>query len=107
MTKKLDTSTITNELEDSVFFSQKKPSSDKNSSSASPSGTPERPNGRSPERSFTRRIVTRNSFEVYEDQMDDLRRLAYAEKMDGKVGSMSAMVRDAIDQYLKEHPAKK
>ncbi|MEU6064066.1 hypothetical protein ABZ864_06055 [Streptomyces sp. NPDC047082] len=102
MTKKLDTSTITNELEESVFFSQK-PSSERDPSSH----TPERPNGRSPERSFTRRIVTRNSFEVYEDQMDDLRRLAYAEKMDGKVGSMSAMVRDAIDQYLREHPVNK
>ncbi|GGS82940.1 hypothetical protein [Streptomyces cinerochromogenes] len=107
MTKKLDTSTITNELEGSVFFSQKPASSDKNSVPVVTSDAHERPNGRSPERSFTRRIVTRNSFEVYEDQMDDLRRLAYAEKMAGKIGSMSAMVRDAIDHYLKDHPVNK
>jgi hypothetical protein len=54
--------------------------------------TTERPNGR--------RIVTRNSFEIYEDQMDSLRNLSYEEKKQGKVGSMSAMVREAIDTYI-------
>src|SRR3954470_23271553 len=33
---------------------------------------PERPNGK--------RIITRNSFETYEDQMDSLRKLSYREK---------------------------
>lgn len=50
-----------------------------------------------------RRIITRNSFEIYEDQMDSLRRLSYREKMAGGVGSMSRMVRDAIDRYLATH----
>lgn len=54
----------------------------------------ERPNGR--------RIITRNSFEIYEDQMDSLRRAAYEEKLQGGVGSMSKMVRDAIDMYLEK-----
>jgi hypothetical protein len=63
---------------------------------------PERTNARPPVRSNAKRIITRNSFEIYEDQMDALRRLAYLEKMDGKIGSMSAMVREAIDTYLKE-----
>src|SRR5207344_1511231 len=36
-------------------------------------------------------------FEIYEDQMEALRRLSYQEKMEGQVGSMSAMVRAAID----------
>ena len=44
--------------------------------------------------------MTRNSFETYEDQMDSLRKLSFREKMEGKVGSMSAMVREAIDDYL-------
>src|SRR3954468_1932006 len=61
---------------------------------------PERSNARTPERPNGKRIITRNSFEVYEDQMDDLRERAFQEKRQGKIGSMSAMVRDAIDQYI-------
>jgi hypothetical protein len=61
---------------------------------------PERANTRTGERANGKRIITRNSFEIYEDQMDLLRDRAFQEKRQGKVGSMSAMVRDAIDQYL-------
>lgn len=68
-------------------------------------------NARSPGRSFARtpvrdpakRIITRNSFEIYEDQMEALRRLSFQQKMAGQIGSMSAMVRAAIDSYLEEH----
>jgi hypothetical protein len=68
---------------------------------AQPDSTPtERPNARTAERPNGKRIITRNSFEIYEDQMDDLRELAFQEKRQGKLGSMSAMVRDAIDTYL-------
>ena len=63
---------------------------------------PERVNARTTVRPNGKRIITRNSFEIYEDQMDSLRRLSFEEKMDGKIGSMSAMVRAAIDVYLKE-----
>ncbi len=66
---------------------------------------PERPNAPSPERSIVRRIITRNSFEIYEDQMDNLRRAAYEEKMQGGVGSMSKMVREAIDKYFNDKKA--
>ncbi len=34
--------------------------------------------------------------------MDDLRREAYEEKLQGGIGSMSKMVRDAIDTYLEK-----
>lgn len=64
---------------------------------------PERPNASTPERPNGRRIITRNSFEVYEDQMDSLRDRSYQEKRVGKLGSMSAMVREAIDAYLKKN----
>src|SRR4051812_17542704 len=64
---------------------------------------PERSNARTPERANGRRIITRNSFEVYEDQMDSLRDRSYQEKRAGKLGSMSAMVREAIDAYLKKN----
>lgn len=60
------------------------------------------PNGRTPQRANGRRIITRNSFEIYEDQMDSLRERSYQEKRAGKVGSMSAMVRDAIDAFLEK-----
>jgi hypothetical protein len=78
---------------------------------AAPQQQPERPNGRitersnarTPERVNGRRIITRNSFEVYEDQMDSLRDRSYQEKRAGKLGSMSAMVRAAIDAYLKKN----
>jgi hypothetical protein len=59
---------------------------------------------RTPVRDPARRIITRNSFEIYEDQMEALRRLSFQEKMAGQVGSMSAMVRAAIDAYLEDHP---
>jgi hypothetical protein len=63
---------------------------------------PERANARTPVRPNGKRIITRNAFEIYEDQMDTLRKLSLEEKMNGKLGSMSAMVRDAIDSYLQK-----
>jgi hypothetical protein len=68
---------------------------------------PERENARTPVRPNGKRIITRNSFEIYEDQMDALRKLSLQEKMEGKLGSMSQMVRDAIDAYLKEKSSTK
>ena len=61
---------------------------------------PERPYARSVVRPNGKRIITRNAFEIYEDQMDRLRKISLEEKMNGKLGSMSAMVREAIDAYL-------
>jgi hypothetical protein len=34
--------------------------------------------------------------------MDRLRKISLEEKMNGKLGSMSAMVREAIDTYLQK-----
>jgi hypothetical protein len=67
----------------------------------------ERVNARTPVRPTGKRIITRNSFEIYEDQMDSLRKHSFKEKMEGKLGSMSQMVRDAIDTYLKERASTK
>jgi hypothetical protein len=63
---------------------------------------PERANARTPVRPNGKRIITRNAFEIYEDQMDRLRKISLEEKMNGKLGSMSAMVREAIDVYLQQ-----
>jgi hypothetical protein len=62
----------------------------------------EQANARTMERPNGRRIITRNSFEIYEDQMDSLRQFSYEDKMQGKLGSMSAMVREAIDTYIQK-----
>jgi hypothetical protein len=61
---------------------------------------PERANAPTDQRPNGKRIITRNSFEIYEDQMGSLRKISYQEKMEGKLGSMSGMVREAIDNYL-------
>jgi hypothetical protein len=116
MTKKLNITSITNELEGSAFFPSKK------TPSVSPTRQPvrdelkppevitpttepkhqipERANASTAQRPIGKRIITRNSFEIYEDQMGSLRTLSYQEKMEGKLGSMSGMVREAIDKYL-------
>ena len=116
MTKKLNITSITNELEGSAFFPSKK------TPSISPTRPPvgdepkppdviiptiepkqqvhERANAPTGQRPNGKRIITRNSFEIYEDQMGSLRTLSYQEKMEGKLGSMSGMVREAIDNYL-------
>src|SRR5947209_2495494 len=49
--------------------------------------TPERPNARTNVCPNMKRIITRNSFEIYEDQMYSLRELAYREKREGRIGS--------------------
>jgi hypothetical protein len=38
--------------------------------------------------------------------MDSLRERSFQDKRQGGLGSMSAMVREAIDDYLKRHPLK-
>lgn len=47
-----------------------------------------------------RAIKQRHPFDIYADQLDSLRHLAYEERIQGGVGSMSAMVRDALDAYI-------
>ena len=69
--------------------------------------SPDRAIDRSTGRPTGRRIISRHAFEVYEDQMNTLRNLSYQEKMDGKLGSMSQMVREALDNYLNERATKK
>src|SRR5947207_14001236 len=71
------------------------------------SASSERANARTPQRPNGKRIITRNSFEVYEDQMESLRKLAFQDKMEGKLGSMSAMVREAIETYLEKRAKEK
>jgi hypothetical protein len=47
-----------------------------------------------------RKIKTRHPFDIYEDQLDELRQLSMEDRMQGGYGSMSAMVREALDAYI-------
>jgi hypothetical protein len=49
-----------------------------------------------------RRLMIRHPFELYQDQVEALRQLAADERMRGGTGSMSAMVRQAIDRLIDE-----
>ncbi len=47
-----------------------------------------------------RKIKQRHPFDIYEDQLEELKKISMEEKMRGEVGSMSAMVREAIDTII-------
>jgi hypothetical protein len=65
--------------------------------SQSPSGsTSARPYGPTP----VRRTITRYAFEFFQDQIENLRRFSLEEKARGEKGSMSQMVREAVDAYI-------
>jgi len=51
-----------------------------------------------------RRQMIRHPFELYMDQLDRLRTLADDQRRRGEPGSMSKMVRDAIDRLLDDQP---
>ncbi len=67
-------------------------------------GKTERADGEPPVRTYARtpvrRQLTRYAFEFYQDQVEELRLISLEEKMQGGKGSMSEMVRAAIDAYL-------
>ena len=48
-----------------------------------------------------RREFIRRGFEWYADQLRALKKLSLEEQMEGKPGNMSQMVREALDEYLK------
>jgi hypothetical protein len=47
-----------------------------------------------------RRLTRRHAFEFYDDQIEGLRRLSIQDRMQGGDGSMSRMVREAIDRFV-------
>jgi hypothetical protein len=123
MTKKLDTQSITNELAQTAFFRQK-------AQPVQQQGTPlpenpvrqeAQPNGvitdratarpgdeatyRPDDRLTGKGILVRRGFEWREDQLRALKQLSLKEQLEGKPGSMSQMVRDALDEYLKRRAA--
>jgi hypothetical protein len=51
-------------------------------------------------RTGMRRTIRRHPFEFYQDQLESLKRLSIEEQLAGGTGSMSEMVREAVDRYL-------
>src|SRR5205807_9616477 len=47
-----------------------------------------------------RKIKSRHPFDIYEDQVEELKKLSLEDRLRGGAGSMSAMVREAIDEYI-------
>ena len=52
-----------------------------------------------------RKIKSRHAFDIYEDQVETLQQLSLEDRMHGGAGSMSAMVREAIDDYITKYRA--
>lgn len=65
-----------------------------------PASAPVRPPVTPFTRAPERRAIARFSFELYFDQMETLRQFSLDEKLRGEKGSMSEMVREALDVYI-------
>lgn len=121
MSKKLNITSITNELTESAFFRQAHPMKQ---GKELPTPLPEKPHSQEPQtnplttdrptarpsdeptyrpdyRPTAKGVLVRRGFEWREDQLRALKKLSIKEQMEGKPGSMSQMVRDALDTYLK------
>jgi hypothetical protein len=126
MGKKLNVASITNELAESAFFRHAQPMKQEEKL---PTPLPEQPNiqeartnpvitdlptarpsdeptYRPDFRPNTKGVLVRRGFEWREDQLRALKKLSIKEQMEGKPGSMSQMVRDALDDYLTKGKAK-
>ena len=65
-----------------------------------PSGQEAYPSSGPSVRTPMRRTITRYAFEFFQDQIDRLRAYSLEEKRRGEKGSMSEMVRQAMDLYF-------
>jgi hypothetical protein len=52
--------------------------------------------------SSLKRSFVRRTFDFYEEQIAYLKQESLREQLDGKEGSMNAMVREAIDEWIKK-----
>jgi len=59
-----------------------------------------RTGGRADGRTGVKRPLRRHPFEFYEDQLATLKRFSLEDQLQGKNGSMSEMVRQAVDEYI-------
>src|SRR4051794_38416398 len=70
----------------------------------------ETPDERTPVRANERtggmRTIKRHAFEFYQDQLETLKRISLRDQMEGGKGSQSAMVREALDEYIAKRAGK-
>ena len=121
MSKKLNITSITSDLEGSAFFPAKTPIPSPIQKAAvkkelrtdnikvkkdnplpvDPPVPPVRVEQPTPKVEAGKRVIKqRHPFDIFQDQYEDLRNFSLDEKRDGSLGSMSAMVRDALDTYI-------
>lgn len=120
MSKKLTIASITNELAGSAFFRPAQPMKQHGKLPAPLAKHPNiqeartkpvitdlptaRPGDESTyrpdHRPTAKGVLVRRGFEWREDQLRALKKLSIKEQIEGKPGSMSQMVRDALDDYL-------
>src|SRR4051794_32320985 len=110
MSKSLHSDEIAHELEGSAFFHQRERSPSVETVVAGVDvpvrgpqatvSTTGRPVDRAIGRTRQRRTLKRCAFEIYQDQLEQLQRRALHDKLRGEKGSMSEMVRAAVDAYL-------
>ena len=113
MTKKLNTSVITNELEGSIFFSQKRPSSsleekvplNKHREAIKPPEKKDSATQTLPVTAPAKRTFIKRTFDLFEDQLAYLTKESLQDRLAGKEGSMNAMVREALDEWIKRRKA--
>jgi hypothetical protein len=116
--KQLNTANVLSELTGhSAFFPKETTTSSLPSETVKPTNrTPERATERSVERPTERtpdrviqnsssqqhRIIRRYSFEAYDDQVRQLKRISMQAGIEGETISISEMIREAIDNFLND-----
>ena len=106
--QKIDEGRVATELSESLFFKrpgvtdgqqgeQKGAAQPVAEAPTEPSSSPEKE--RTPVRPSVR-TLTRMPFEIYRDQHATLKKFSLEEQAEGGRGSMSQMVREAIDMYI-------
>jgi hypothetical protein len=104
---KPDYDAVKSELSESLFFKRPEEAGEQSrtngpslaEATAELNTSPERVNARTGER-VNERSITRMSFEIYRDQHAALKQFSIEEMSRGEKGSMSEMVRDALDAYI-------
>ena len=116
MKKPISTESLANELQDTAFFRrppepQAAPKAVREASPSLPlARPPDRPNGRasdhpnapSPATKPKRRQARRYSFEIFEDQIERIKRIALQDQLRGGELNQSTIARNALDRYLPE-----
>jgi hypothetical protein len=65
------------------------------------------PKSQQPTQKASKRSFVRRSFDFYEDQIKYLTRESLEDRLAGREGSMNAMVREAIDAWIKKRDSGK